>query len=127
VVEELLRAYPAGAGFANAHGEYPLHLAVRAGEVQVVNCLLDAAPHAAKQRGPAGFLPLHTAVAKNAALPVITALLRSYPDATLEASEEGDLPLHVAAAGNVGSEVGSVLIVWVKEVPRGGGCESESE
>jgi len=71
--------------------------------MRVLNALLEAYPKSIRIDSEGSRLPLHTAVAGRAILPVIRSLIAAYPDAARHRNKEGYLPLHLAAHWGVSS------------------------
>lgn len=94
VLEELIKAWPAGAKVPGATGSLPLHVANTSRPM--VDALLRAYPEGAKHFDAVLRLPLHAALEKSRPKDVIEALVKAHPDAVVERDLEGRLPIQIA-------------------------------
>ena len=78
---------------------------------RVLQALLAVYPKSVRIDSEGSRLPLHTAVAGRAILPVIRRILAAYPDAARHRNKEGYLPLHLAAHWGVSSSLVAPLLL----------------
>ena len=94
-VEVVYAANREAVSAADAHGHFPLSLAIiHCAALEVVACLLRLDPSAACAGDVAGRLPLHLALQHRSPPAVVHAVLLAYPAAASVADLDGQLPCH---------------------------------
>lgn len=85
----------------NRDRDLPLHVAVRAGKVEVVRFLVEQRPRFLRRQGGKGRLPAHVAAATTGteSLALLRLLVRRWPESIHEPDDDGRTPLHLAVCG----------------------------